>query len=99
MHNRTSGPYLKAINRILIALHLVLCVDARDSHPDPSAVGGPNPGPEGGLFFLACMQDAVYEEFAEAVTSLVRKVRLGGGMEAATTLGPLISQAAVERVR
>ena len=44
------------------------------------------------------MQEGIFDEFSEAVVEKVNKLKLGGGMDPNTTLGPLISQAAVERV-
>lgn len=44
------------------------------------------------------LQDGVYKEFTSAVADLSRKLRLGDGLHPATTLGPLISPAAVDRV-
>lgn len=47
----------------------------------------------------ACnMQEGIFEEFSKAVVEKVNKFKLGGGMDPNTTLGPLISQAAVDRV-
>ena len=45
------------------------------------------------------MQEGIFEEFSKAVVEKVNKFKLGGGMDPNTTLGPLISQAAVDRVR
>ena len=47
----------------------------------------------------ACVQEGIFDEFSKAVVEKVNKLKLGGGMDPNTTLGPLISQAAVERVR
>lgn len=44
------------------------------------------------------MQEGIFDEFSKAVVEKVNKFKLGGGMDPNTTLGPLISQAAVERV-
>jgi hypothetical protein len=44
------------------------------------------------------MQEGIFEEFSKAVVEKVNKFKLGGGMDPNTTLGPLISQAAVDRV-
>lgn len=44
------------------------------------------------------MQDGVYDAFTEAVTEKVRKLKQGPGLDPSTTLGPLINDAAVERV-
>ena len=44
------------------------------------------------------MQEGIFEEFSKALVEKVNKFKLGGGMDPNTTLGPLISPAAVERV-
>ena len=44
------------------------------------------------------MQDGIYDEFAELVTALVNKMKLGNGLDSSTTFGPLISQAGLDRV-
>lgn len=46
-----------------------------------------------------CTQDGIYDKFAEAVTEKVKKLKQGPGLDPASTLGPLINTAAVERVR
>ena len=43
-------------------------------------------------------QEGIFDEFSKAVVEKVNKFKMGGGMDPNTTLGPLISQAAVERV-
>ena len=48
---------------------------------------------------MACLQEGVYKEFEQAVADNVRKLKLGGGMDPKTTLGPLIAPGALERVR
>ncbi|KAK9806957.1 hypothetical protein WJX72_008662 [[Myrmecia] bisecta] len=45
------------------------------------------------------VQEGIYEDFAQAVTSLVKEFKMGSGMDPSTTLGPLISPAAVDRVK
>ena len=47
---------------------------------------------------VAGSQEGVYEEFEQAVADNVRKLKLGGGMDPQTTLGPLIAPGALERV-
>ena len=47
---------------------------------------------------IAIMQEGIFDEFSKAVVEKVKKFQLGGGLDPNTTLGPLISQAAVERV-
>ena len=44
------------------------------------------------------MQEGVYDAFTRAVTKLVAGYQLGNGLEDSTTLGPLISDKAVQRV-
>lgn len=44
-------------------------------------------------------QDGVYDAFVEAVTESVGKLKLGSGMDPSTTLGPLINDRGVQRVR
>lgn len=46
-----------------------------------------------------CPQEGVYDEFEQAVADNVRKLKLGGGLDPQTTLGPLIAPAALDRVR
>ncbi len=41
----------------------------------------------------------MHDAFVEALVGEVRKLRLGNGLDPGTTQGPLISRAAVERVR
>ncbi len=45
------------------------------------------------------MQEGIFDEFSKAVVEKVNKFKLGGGLDPNTTLGPLISQAAVDRVQ
>ena len=40
----------------------------------------------------------MYDAFVEAMVAAVKKLKMGGGMDSSTTLGPLISIGAVERV-
>ncbi|PWQ98616.1 NADP-dependent succinate-semialdehyde dehydrogenase [Leucothrix pacifica] len=44
------------------------------------------------------VQDGVYEEFSQKLAAAVEKLNVGNGMDEGTTTGPLISQAAVEKV-
>ena len=44
-------------------------------------------------------QAGIYDQFCEAVKDAVNKFKLGDGLVDGTTLGPLISPAAVDRVR
>lgn len=44
------------------------------------------------------MQESIAEEFEQAVVDNVRKLKMGGGMDPKTTLGPLIAPNAIERV-
>lgn len=44
------------------------------------------------------MQEGIFDEFSKAVVEKVNKFKMGGGMDPNTTLGPLISQGAVDRV-
>ena len=44
------------------------------------------------------VQDAIYDDFAAALTEEVKKMRLGDGMEAGVNIGPLIDAAALEKV-
>ena len=44
------------------------------------------------------VQDAIYDDFAAALTKEVKKMRLGDGMEAGVNIGPLIDAAALEKV-
>ena len=57
-------------------------------------VAPPDPSPR----ILIPLQEGVYDKFAELVEAKVRAFKVGSGMEDGVTLGPLISQAAVERV-
>ena len=45
------------------------------------------------------VQAGVYDAFAAKLAAAVAKMQVGDGMEAGTTLGPLINQAAVEKVQ
>lgn len=49
-------------------------------------------------FDLLNAQEGIYDDFVAAVTEKVAKFKMGSGMDPDVTLGPLISQAAVERV-
>jgi succinate-semialdehyde dehydrogenase/glutarate-semialdehyde dehydrogenase len=44
------------------------------------------------------VQDKVYDKFAEMLAAETRKLKVGDGMEAGITTGPLINKAAVEKV-
>jgi len=44
------------------------------------------------------VHESVHDQFAELVAARVRKLRLGDGLEAGTSMGPLISPTALERV-
>ncbi|OWY29165.1 NADP-dependent succinate-semialdehyde dehydrogenase [Herbaspirillum robiniae] len=44
------------------------------------------------------VQDGVYEAFAARLVEAVRKLKVGDGMENGTTTGPLINEAAVQKV-
>lgn len=44
------------------------------------------------------VQDSVYDAFAEKLAVAVKKLQVGNGMEEGTTQGPLIDEAAVEKV-
>jgi len=44
------------------------------------------------------VQDGVYDEFSQKLAAAVAKLNVGNGMEEGITTGPLISQAAVEKV-
>lgn len=44
------------------------------------------------------VQDAVYDEFAEKLAAKVREMKIGNGVDAGVTVGPLIDMAAVEKV-
>ena len=45
------------------------------------------------------LKEGIFDEFSKALVEKVNKFKIGGGMDPSTTLGPLISQAAVDRVR
>jgi acyl-CoA reductase-like NAD-dependent aldehyde dehydrogenase len=45
------------------------------------------------------VQAGIYDQFSKAVVEQVNKFKLGDGLVDGTTLGPLISPAAVDRVR
>ncbi|MBO6751459.1 MULTISPECIES: NAD-dependent succinate-semialdehyde dehydrogenase [Spongiibacter] len=45
------------------------------------------------------VQDGIYEAFAEKLTEKVRAFTLGNGAESATTMGPLITPVACDKVR
>ncbi|KHQ53442.1 NAD-dependent succinate-semialdehyde dehydrogenase [Mameliella alba] len=45
------------------------------------------------------VQDGVYDAFAEKLAAAVAKLKVGDGLEEGTDLGPLINQAAVDKVR
>lgn len=45
-----------------------------------------------------CSQAGVYDEFCQAVKEAVDKFKVGDGLVDGTTMGPLISPAAVDRV-
>lgn len=44
------------------------------------------------------VQDAVYDEFSSKLSAAVEKLNIGNGMDEGVTTGPLISQAAIEKV-
>ena len=44
------------------------------------------------------VQDAVYDEFSTKLSAAVEKLNVGNGMEEGITTGPLISQAAIDKV-
>ena len=44
------------------------------------------------------VQDSVYEEFSTKLAAAVEKLNIGNGMNEGVTTGPLISQAAIEKV-
>ena len=44
------------------------------------------------------VQDAVYDEFSTKLAAAVEKLNVGNGMDDGVTTGPLISQAAIEKV-
>lgn len=45
------------------------------------------------------IQDGIYDRFEQAITEATRKLVVGNGLEEGTTVGPLISEAAVEKVQ
>jgi len=45
------------------------------------------------------VQDGVYDAFAEKLAAAVAKLKLGNGMDAGVTQGPLINEAAVKKVK
>jgi succinate-semialdehyde dehydrogenase/glutarate-semialdehyde dehydrogenase len=45
------------------------------------------------------VQDKVYDAFVEKLKQLVAKLKVGNGMETGVTVGPLIDQAAVQKVQ
>lgn len=45
------------------------------------------------------VQDGVYDAFADKLAAAVAKLKVGDGLEEGTDLGPLINQAAVDKVR
>jgi succinate-semialdehyde dehydrogenase/glutarate-semialdehyde dehydrogenase len=44
------------------------------------------------------VQDGVYDTFADKLTAAVRKLKVGSGMDAGVTVGPLINKEAVKKV-
>src|SRR5271157_2519679 len=66
------------------------------------------PGAAGAIFFnhgqCCCagsrlyVQKSIYDEVVEGVAHLAREIRLGSGFDAATEMGPLVSQEQLERV-
>ena len=58
-----------------------------------------------GLLCMPCcpriyaVQESIHDAFAEALTERVRRMKLGEGLAPGVTLGPLITQRAVEGVR
>lgn len=44
------------------------------------------------------LEDAIHDSFVEALTRRVRELRLGDGLDAGTDVGPLINEAALEKV-
>lgn len=44
------------------------------------------------------VEDAIYDQFAERLREEVLKLRVGNGLEEGVTIGPLINQAAVDKV-
>ncbi len=45
------------------------------------------------------VQDSVYDVFQEKLVAAVKKLKLGNGLEAGVTQGPLINQAAIDKVK
>ncbi len=45
------------------------------------------------------VQDSVYDEFAKKLAVKVRELKIGAGTEAGVSIGPLIEQAAVDKVK
>lgn len=45
------------------------------------------------------VQDSIYEQFAEKLVAAVKKLKVGLGTEAGSTIGPLINQAAMHKVQ
>ncbi len=45
------------------------------------------------------VQDGIYDAFAEKLQQAIASLRVGNGLEDGTTLGPLINQAAVDKVQ
>jgi len=45
------------------------------------------------------VQDAVYDDFAERFTQAVKTLRMGDGLQEGVQIGPLINQAAVDKVQ
>jgi succinate-semialdehyde dehydrogenase/glutarate-semialdehyde dehydrogenase len=45
------------------------------------------------------VQDKIYDAFAEKLTKAVQSLKVGNGLEATTQQGPLINQAAIEKVK
>ncbi|WFD33281.1 hypothetical protein MCUN1_000094 [Malassezia cuniculi] len=44
------------------------------------------------------VQDGIYDAFAEAISEKVRKLRVGNGMDDGVRIGPLVSEAGVDKV-
>src|SRR5690606_19486328 len=44
------------------------------------------------------VQDGVYDAFADKLAAAVKKLKVGSGLEEGVNLGPLIDQAALEKV-
>ena len=45
------------------------------------------------------MQNGVYEEFSQKLTAKVKKIRCGSGLDPLNSAGPLINQAALDKVQ